>query len=69
MKIKLDGDIKITNFNFPNYGSMNLNDTQKVYEFKGLSKQQHNINGNIEISSNGSVGAKSRLIIDFIYEG
>ena len=28
-----------------------------------------NINGNIEISSNGSVGAKSRLIIDFIYEG
>lgn len=68
MKIKLDGDIKITNFNFPNYESINLTDRQKVYEFIGLSKQQHNISGNIEISSNGSVGDKSRLIIDFIYE-
>ncbi len=68
MKIKLEGDIKVINFEFPNMQKIDLTDTQIIYEFKGLSKQQYNISGKVEISSNGSIGDKSRLIIDFIYE-
>ena len=71
MKIKLEGNIEITEFkieNFNNAQNINLTDTEIIYEFKEFSKAQRNIQGYINILPNEEIGDTSRIIIDFIYE-
>ena len=71
MKIKLEGNIEITEFridNFNNVQNINLTNTDTIYEFKEFSKAQRNIQGYINILPNEEVGYTSRIIIDFIYE-
>ncbi|MCR8746030.1 hypothetical protein [Romboutsia lituseburensis] len=67
IRISLSEGIEIQSFSIPNCLSQNLN-SDKIYEYRDIYKNQYNISGNVYISKPSNIDKENTIVVDFIYK-